>query len=136
MMWAGTVKSLLFEQPVAALAPRRLLLSAIGSDSERCRTKKSSKKMGIISHNEQLVDTRSRKAYLAIESGMTKIEEGLKPAKPNVDQLIALVNGVMEQYNAILALVTKDAKNPPFTPAISLRQESEEFQTVEHRGLF
>jgi hypothetical protein len=61
---------------------------------------------------EELVSARSRGTYIAIESGMTKIEAALKPATPNVDQVITLVNGVMEQYNSILALVTKDAKKP------------------------
>ena len=59
---------------------------------------------------EELVSSRSRPTYIAIESGMTKIEAALKPAKPNVDEVVNLVSGVTEQYNAILALVVADTK--------------------------
>jgi hypothetical protein len=59
---------------------------------------------------EELIKSRSSEAYVAIESGMIKIEGALKPAQPNVDEVVTLVNGVTEKYNAILALVANDAK--------------------------
>ena len=62
---------------------------------------------------EDLVSERSRDAYVAIESGMIQIERALMPAEPDVAQIITLVSGVTDKYNAILALVTKDARTPP-----------------------
>ena len=61
---------------------------------------------------EDLVKARSRDAYDAIEKGMIQIERVLMPDKPDVDQVSALVSGVTDQYNAIVAQVTKDARNP------------------------
>jgi hypothetical protein len=59
---------------------------------------------------EELISSRSRPTYISIESGMTKIEAELKPAKPNVDAVTMLVNDVMTKYNSILAMVAADAK--------------------------
>ena len=61
---------------------------------------------------EDLVKARSRDAYDAIEKGMIQIERALMPDKPDVDQVSALVTSVTDQYNAIVAQVTKDARNP------------------------
>jgi hypothetical protein len=61
---------------------------------------------------EDLVSERSRDAYVAIESGMIQIEKAFMPARPDVDQVITLVSGVTDQYNAIVAQVTKDARSP------------------------
>ena len=61
---------------------------------------------------ENLVKTRSRDAYDAIEKGMIRIERALMPDKPDVEQVSALVTSVLDQYNAIVAQVTKDARNP------------------------
>jgi len=60
---------------------------------------------------EDLVSERSRDAYVAIESGMIEIERALMPTAPDVDQVISLVRGVSDRYNAIVAQVTKDAQN-------------------------
>ena len=59
---------------------------------------------------EDLIKARSGDAYVAIESGMIKIERALMPKEPDVNEVIALVTGVTEQYNAILAMVANDAK--------------------------
>jgi hypothetical protein len=59
---------------------------------------------------EQLIKERSADAYVAIEGGMIKIEQGLKPKDPDVDAVTTLVNDVMTKYNAILAMVANDAK--------------------------
>jgi hypothetical protein len=59
---------------------------------------------------EALIKERSADAYVAIESGMIKIEQGLKPKEPNVDEVTALVTDVTTRYNAILAMVANDAK--------------------------
>ena len=59
---------------------------------------------------EDLVKARSADAYTAIEKGMIDIERALMPEKPNVEQVTALVTGVMDKYNAIVAEVTKDAR--------------------------
>jgi hypothetical protein len=59
---------------------------------------------------EELVSSRSRPTYIAIESGMTQIETALKPAKPNADEVATMVTGVMEKYNAVLATIANDAK--------------------------
>ena len=59
---------------------------------------------------EDLVSERSRDAYVAIESGMIQIEKVLMPAQPDVDQVMTLVSGVTDQYNAVLAQVVKDAR--------------------------
>jgi hypothetical protein len=59
---------------------------------------------------EDLVKARSADAYVAIEKGMVQIEQALMPDKPDVAQATALVNGVMTQYNAIVAQITRDAR--------------------------
>jgi hypothetical protein len=59
---------------------------------------------------EDLVKARSADAYVAIEKGMVQIEQALMPEKPDVAQATALVNGVMTQYNAIVAQITRDAR--------------------------
>lgn len=59
---------------------------------------------------EDLIKARSGDAYVAIESGMIKIERALMPKEPDVDEVITLVTGVTQQYNAILAMVANDAK--------------------------
>jgi len=59
---------------------------------------------------EDLIKSRSRDAYDAIEKGMIQIERALMPREPDVDQVTALVTGVTEQYNAVLAQVAKDAR--------------------------
>src|SRR5258708_37291052 len=61
---------------------------------------------------EDLIKSRSADAYVAIESGMIKIERALLPKEPDVAGVITLVSGVTEQYNAILAMVVNDAKKP------------------------
>jgi hypothetical protein len=58
---------------------------------------------------EDLVKARSRDAYDAIEKGMVEIERALMPTKPDADQVMTLVSGVMDKYNAILGQVTKEA---------------------------
>ena len=60
---------------------------------------------------EQLVKDRSLDAYNGIEGGMIAIENALMPAKPDVDQVLTLVTGVMDQYNTIVAQVTKEARS-------------------------
>jgi hypothetical protein len=60
---------------------------------------------------EQLVKDRSLEAYNGIEGGMIAIEKALMPAKPNVDEVLTLVTGVMDQYNMIVAQVTKEARS-------------------------
>jgi hypothetical protein len=59
---------------------------------------------------EDLVKARSADAYVAIEKGMVQIEQALMPEKPDVAQATALVQGVMTQYNAIVAQITRDAR--------------------------
>jgi len=58
---------------------------------------------------EDLIKERSADAYVAIESGMIKIEQALMADKPDAAQVTALVNGVMGQYNGALAQVAKEA---------------------------
>jgi tetratricopeptide (TPR) repeat protein len=60
---------------------------------------------------EDLVKERSIEAYTGIEKGMIQIERALMPDKPNVDEVISLTTGVMDQYNAIVAQVTKEARS-------------------------
>jgi septation ring formation regulator EzrA len=59
---------------------------------------------------EDLVKDRDVRAYNAIEDGMTNIGLALKPAAPNVDKVQTLVSGVMDEYNKIVAQVTKEAR--------------------------
>lgn len=60
---------------------------------------------------EDLIKERSMDAYVAIESGMIDVEKALMPAQPNVDNLITLVAGIMDQYNQIVAQITKEARS-------------------------
>lgn len=60
---------------------------------------------------EGLVKTRSQGAYDDIEKGTMQIKGALKPDKPDVDQALGLVNGVLDKYNAVVADVTKDARS-------------------------
>jgi hypothetical protein len=59
---------------------------------------------------EALIKERSADAYVAIESGMIKIERALMPTEPNIDEVVTLVTDITTQYNAILAMVANDAK--------------------------
>jgi hypothetical protein len=59
---------------------------------------------------EDIVKARSADSYADIEKGMIQVEQALMPAKPDVDQVTALVKGVMDKYNAVVADVTKDAR--------------------------
>jgi D-ribose pyranose/furanose isomerase RbsD len=47
---------------------------------------------------------------VAIEKSMIAIEKALTPDKPDVAQVIGMVNEVMRLYNAALAEVVKDAR--------------------------
>ncbi len=59
---------------------------------------------------EDLVKIRSREAYDAIEDGTDKIGQALKPASPDINQVTALVSGVMDKYNAVVTQVTREAR--------------------------
>lgn len=60
---------------------------------------------------EDLVRERSRESYVAIESGMIQIEQALAASAPSPDTVIPLVSGVMDRYNAIVAQVTREARD-------------------------
>jgi hypothetical protein len=60
---------------------------------------------------EDLIKDRSADAYMAIEKEMIQIEEALMPEKPDVARVTALVTDVINQYNAILAEVMKEARS-------------------------
>ena len=59
---------------------------------------------------EDLIKARNADSYVAIEKGMIAIEKALKPDKPDVAQVTAMVNEVMRLYNEVLAEVVKDAR--------------------------
>jgi hypothetical protein len=59
---------------------------------------------------EDLVKIRSREAYDAIEDGTDKIAQALKPANPDLNQVMTLVSGVMDKYNAVVTQVTREAR--------------------------
>ena len=59
---------------------------------------------------EDLIKARSEDAYTAIEKGMIQIEQAFMPAQPDVEQVTALVNGLTQQYNAIVTQVVTDAR--------------------------
>jgi tetratricopeptide (TPR) repeat protein len=60
---------------------------------------------------EDSVRARSLDAYVAIETGMVQIEQALlMPDKPDPAAVTALVDGVMRQYNAVVAEVQKEAR--------------------------
>jgi len=60
---------------------------------------------------EDFVRAQSLDAYVAIERGMLQIEDALKPEKPDTAQVMALVTAVMNQYNAVVAEVQRQARN-------------------------
>jgi hypothetical protein len=60
---------------------------------------------------EDLVKARSNEAYVAIESGMIQIDRALTAKEPDVAQATGLVNGVLEKYNAIVAQITREARD-------------------------
>ena len=59
---------------------------------------------------EDLIKARNADSYVAIEKGMIEIEKALKPDKPDVAQVTAMVNEVMRLYNEALAEIVKDAR--------------------------
>jgi hypothetical protein len=59
---------------------------------------------------EDLVKDRNVKAYSTIEDGMTNIGLALKQATPDVAKAQTLVSGVMDEYNKIVAQVTREAR--------------------------
>jgi len=59
---------------------------------------------------EDLIKARDADSYVAIEKVMIEIEKALKPDKPDVPQVTAIVNEVMRLYNEALAEVVKDAR--------------------------
>src|SRR5262245_46991072 len=59
---------------------------------------------------EDLIKARNADSYVAIEKGMIEIEKALKPEKPDVAQVTAMVNEIMRLYNEALAEVVKDAR--------------------------
>jgi len=59
---------------------------------------------------EDLIKARNADSYVAIEKGMIDIEKALKPDKPDVAQVTAMVNEVMRLYNEVLAEIVKDAR--------------------------
>jgi len=59
---------------------------------------------------EDLIKVRNADSYVAIEKGMIEIENGLKPEKPDVARVTAMVNDVMRLYNEALAEIVKDAR--------------------------
>jgi septation ring formation regulator EzrA len=59
---------------------------------------------------EDLVKERDIKAYNTIEDGMTQIGLALKPAAPDPAKVQTLVSGVMDEYNKIVAQVTREAR--------------------------
>jgi hypothetical protein len=59
---------------------------------------------------EDLIKARNADSYVAIEKGMIEIEKALKPDKPDVEKVTAMVNEVMRLYNEALAEIVKDAR--------------------------
>src|SRR5215468_6397679 len=59
---------------------------------------------------EDLIKARNADSYVAIEKDMIEIEKALKPDKPDVAQVTAMVNEVMRLYNEALAEIVKDAR--------------------------
>lgn len=60
---------------------------------------------------EDFVRAQSLDAYLAIERGMLQIEEVLLVEKPDVAKAMALVNAVMNSYNAVVTEVQRQARS-------------------------
>lgn len=59
---------------------------------------------------EDLVKERDVRAYNTIEDGMTNIGLALKQATPDGAKVQTLVSGVMDEYNKIVAQVTREAR--------------------------
>ena len=59
---------------------------------------------------EDLVKERDVRAYNTIEDAMTQIGLALKPAAPDATKVQTLVSGVMDEYNKIVAQVTREAR--------------------------
>ena len=59
---------------------------------------------------EDFVRAQSLDAYVAIERGMVQIEDALMLERPDVEQVMALVTAVMNQYNSVLAELQKQAR--------------------------
>jgi len=59
---------------------------------------------------EDLVKERDVTAYDTIEEGMTRIEQALKAAMPDVARVQTLVSRVMDEYNKIVQQVTREAR--------------------------
>ena len=59
---------------------------------------------------EDLIKERSTDAYTQIEGNMIQIERALMPAKPDADAVTALVSGIMDKYNPVVAAITQDAR--------------------------
>lgn len=62
------------------------------------------------SKTEDFVRSRSLDGYVEIERGMVHIEQALMPDKPDVAEVVELVNVVMPQYNAVVTDVQKEAR--------------------------
>ncbi len=61
---------------------------------------------------EDFVRARSLDAYVAIETGMVQIEHALLMSdQPDVAAVTGLVGGVMNQYNAVVTEVQKEARS-------------------------
>jgi tetratricopeptide (TPR) repeat protein len=59
---------------------------------------------------EDLIKDRNVRAYATIEDGMTNIGLALKPAMPDVAKVQTLVSGLMDEYNKIVAQITREAR--------------------------
>ncbi len=59
---------------------------------------------------EDLVKERDVRAYNTIEDGMTQIGLALKAASPDAAKVQTLVGGVMDEYNKLVAQVTREAR--------------------------
>ena len=59
---------------------------------------------------EDLVKERDVTAYDTIEEGMTRIEQALKAAMPDVARVQTLVSRVMDEYNKIVQQITREAR--------------------------
>jgi hypothetical protein len=61
---------------------------------------------------EDFVRAQSLDAYVAIETGMVQIEQALLMSdQPDVAAVTSLVGGVMNQYNAVVTEVQKEARS-------------------------
>jgi hypothetical protein len=59
---------------------------------------------------EDLVRDRSRDAYDGIEGAMPPLEKALKAPTPDVNQITTMVAKIMDQYNAIVTQIMKEAR--------------------------